>query len=142
MENQFVSFDVAKKLKDIGFNEPCFAFSLSSGDITMFQDTPFEMRTNKEFIDKYFNPDTCTTRPTHQQVSDFFRENYGLHFQINRHWTDNPNSWRITIYDYSNDDLAYNQNVSEEPYYKTYYDALSIAIEIALTIIIYRKENE
>lgn len=78
MKNLFVPFDIAKKLKIVGFNELCLAFYYNNGDITQFnlgEDISGKRNVNlssKDFV----------AAPLWQQVIDWLREEKGIHFEI------------------------------------------------------------
>ena len=68
MEEQFVTYDVALKLKELGFKEKCLAsFHFISKDIVIMG--------NKEFS---FNKAFELSAPLWQQVIDWFREEYNI----------------------------------------------------------------
>lgn len=71
MEKEFLPYELALKLKELGFNEDCFAWY----DANSFNDIEleFEYKNNK---DLYFK-ESCTA-PLWQQVFDWFREKYNL----------------------------------------------------------------
>lgn len=66
MYNQFVPYDIAIELKNIGFNEPCFAY-YNSVDKQLGYCYPHAWHTNKE--EKRF-----PTAPLYQQVFHWFKE--------------------------------------------------------------------
>jgi len=71
MEKQFVTFDIAKKLKELGFNEKCFAWN--NGIMFIYH----------EYKNEDLGTHACT-RPLWQQVIDWFREehNYNITYNI------------------------------------------------------------
>ena len=79
MEKQFIPYELALVLKQLGFNEECFAWWGLKNNISLFQDTPFEDRTNSNWIEDYF-PDRFTA-PLWQQAFDWFREQHNLFIQ-------------------------------------------------------------
>jgi len=75
MEKEFVPYELAVKLKKIGFDEPClFGFDNCS--------TPMrcsDLRTNdQKFNGVNYNSSTYTSQPTFSQAFRWFREKYGL----------------------------------------------------------------
>ena len=70
MEKEFLSYDLALELKELGFEEPCFGF----------------YRKEKLYLCDYKNVNeekiSIISAPFYQQVFRFFREKYGLHYII------------------------------------------------------------
>ena len=89
MENDFVPYDRALRLKELGFDEPCFAVF----ELIVVGDTIPKFRYNWESEDKWFNHnkdkseykdhDWYWSAPLYQQAFRWFREKYNLIFQIN-----------------------------------------------------------
>ena len=78
MKREFVPYELAVKLKKLGFNEPCFfAFDNCS--------TPMrctDLRTNEQkFEGVNYNSSTYTSQPTFSQAFRWFRANgFLIHF--------------------------------------------------------------
>lgn len=91
MNEDFVSFDVAKKLKEKGFNEPCYGYYHRGGGDDSFEvcgdgDCDFLNSKNKHRI----------AAPTISQVLKWLREEKKIHIQIL--FTCPPNEWEyITV---------------------------------------------
>ncbi len=68
MEKEFVPYELAFKLKKLGFNEPCFGYFLSDG---MFIDAKITRQTGN-----------AISAPLYQQAFKWFRENHGLDYEI------------------------------------------------------------
>lgn len=87
MREQFVSYEIALKLKELGFNEPCLAsyeeefLNIDSSDI------------NKNF--EWSEYSDCCSVPLWQQVLDWFLDKKIL-IQIPA--IDDWNRWAVTIY--------------------------------------------
>lgn len=101
MEKQFVPYELAVKLKELGFDEECFAFYLENrnGNISLEFGEGTQYRTHRPYenvrYDKITNSHSKTfenrlyncrcTSPIWQQAFDWFREKYGLfHFEDHR----------------------------------------------------------
>lgn len=67
MENLFVTFDLANKLKGKGFNEKCFAYQNPES---------YEFRLHG--YSTYCRGKEILNIPTHQQCVDWFREKHGI----------------------------------------------------------------
>jgi|694.fasta_scaffold00478_130 hypothetical protein len=69
MEKEFIPYEQAVELKELGFDKPCFGHFL-----------------NKKFYLKSFDRqgDGITLRPTFSQAFRWFRDKYDLHVQIRK----------------------------------------------------------
>jgi len=69
MNKEFIPYEQALELKELGFNEPCLAFYngkfLESTDYDFDNDTPKDIG-------------LCIVAPLYQQVFRWFREKYGI----------------------------------------------------------------
>jgi hypothetical protein len=92
MKNEFVPYDIALAMKELGFNEPC----LGVFELIVVGDTIPKFRYNWESEDRWFNHnkeknkfkdhDWYWSAPLYQQVFRWFREKYGLHPIIDSKW--------------------------------------------------------
>lgn len=85
----FVTFEIAKKLKEKGFREKCFATYTSYGGIFKFNeiDTDKIARCDlniKDFEKCYncYEKGSNIDAPTISQVLDWFRKEHHLHFEV------------------------------------------------------------
>lgn len=79
MNKEFVPYDIALKLKELGFNEDCFGFYEKS---LMGKQERFSLRLDWTPQDYPFDNDLHCLAPIWQQVFDYFRNNYYLHVEI------------------------------------------------------------
>ena len=134
MEKEFIPYEQALALKELGFDEPCLACFLDSD----YQFCVKLQSDNKNF--EYFNNNTfvinneCVSAPLYQQAFRWFRE-YKLFPEINLHDREDEETWRITISILGVYDLAYNQNVGIESYYKTYEEAELVCLIKLIEIV-------
>lgn len=70
LEKEFVSYELAVKLQEFGFDEECLKWYDNNG----------------EFV-KRLTQDFCCKAPLWQQAFDWFRETHGLHGDIYRNGT-------------------------------------------------------
>jgi hypothetical protein len=81
MEKQFVTYEIAKKLKELGFDEKCFAYyTYNDIDKDRFH-LQYPLVTNAQLFDplskaKYQD----VSAPLWQQVISWFMEKKGIHF--------------------------------------------------------------
>lgn len=96
MENEFIPYEQALELKELGFDEPCFATYEKLNESILIQDAtrPF-VNTNSRlshFEDQEGYIEQCTA-PLYQQAFRWFREKYNMHF-FAQYFTDGK--WRGT----------------------------------------------
>ena len=70
MNNEFVSYEIALKLKELGFDEPCFDNYSSIGEL-------YQMRFSKQST-----VDMACLAPLYQQVFRWFREQFNWQSSI------------------------------------------------------------
>ena len=82
MEKEFVPFQEALALKEIGFDEPCFAFY----QVEYHENSPIMVNDNDEYRITGFRtcknseiPSNYTSCPTYSQAFRWFREKHKLH---------------------------------------------------------------
>ena len=73
IKERYVSHEVAKLLKDKGFNEPCVGYYSPEGKLKLLT----YAETNSEWFKN-------TSAPTQQMACDWIEEEYGIFIQINR----------------------------------------------------------
>ena len=84
MEKEFIPYELALELKELGFDEPCLgAYGawgfMSSNDVNSLSD-----EVTQEDLDNqgYNEEDGVCLAPLYQQAFRWFREKYQLHFSI------------------------------------------------------------
>jgi hypothetical protein len=96
MEKEFVPYELALKMKELGFDEPCFGYYVDGeirgvnlgieelgGVEPYYQRFGFHTLSNHDI----FNSNKIVvTAPTFSQAFSFFREKYGLHSFIDCKW--------------------------------------------------------
>lgn len=79
MEEQFVIYEIALKLKELGFNLPCFSAYTENGNLMDIGDYADYDEIGK--LDGHSYSISCLA-PLWQQVIDWFREIHGLYLEI------------------------------------------------------------
>jgi len=74
MEKEFVPYELAVKLKALGFDWPCYAY-IYTGDTGNNYDHYLEVKPS-DAKDWNGKSDLCVSRPTFQQAFRWFREKY------------------------------------------------------------------
>jgi hypothetical protein len=72
MEKEFVTYELAVKLKKLGFDEPCFGT----------WDRSDKLWTGNPVNGIWDIPEGITLAPLYQQAFKWFRENHGLDYEI------------------------------------------------------------
>ena len=125
IEELFVPYELALKLKEKGYNEPCLSYYDSRG---IQQIGTFDFTT----IDGY-KESVAALAPLYQQVVDFLREKHDIQINIewNKFYPNTPYVWSIrpTWRDQLLQPYGYSGFSSD------YYNALTRAIEEALKLI-------
>jgi hypothetical protein len=71
MNKEFIPYEQALALKELGFNEPCLVFYTYEGKFS-----------NELSFNEYKNTALKTSAPLYQQTFRWFREKYGLYHSI------------------------------------------------------------
>jgi len=74
MKNEFIPYEQALELKELGFNEPCFGY---------FNIDPYLQKPVFN-LSKTFEHEWCLPAPTLSQAFRFFREKYGISHEISK----------------------------------------------------------
>ena len=123
MNKEFVPYEQSLELKGLEFDEPCFAMYRKQ------ELCAFGGRWGYSVSGiMYGHPDDkfCDDEiraPLYQQAFKWFRDKYTFYPEIGLHDREDIETWRFTISILGVYELAYNQNVRKEPYYKTYEEA-------------------
>ena len=134
MNKEFVSYDLALILKELGFDEPCLAFkdfdhSLEIGDVTKNSSWSSEI----------------ISVPLYQQAFRWLRETYNIdvdiirdsevHYQDETKWIVKVSNWNdIRVKEFSIAHLKF-PDTSHHIDLKSYDEALKIGLEEALKFI-------
>jgi hypothetical protein len=132
MKKEFVSYNISKRLKDMGFDEPCFGFYLyPDSDLTLvwretITDTP--VTSNSQFL-------IASSAPLWQQVTRWFRDVHKINITVD--FFPNVKKWSS---------FSYSQNLNGKEYVKersmkkfmemTKYDTYEEALESEIINIV------
>ena len=82
ISKNFIPYDLALELKELGFEEECFAFyGLSRDDYKTIRLNIFQ-NLKTDYLPDVHHLDVTCDAPLYQQAFRFFREKYGLHYII------------------------------------------------------------
>lgn len=124
MKHLFVPYDIARQLKEKGFNKECFGIYGNNKDLIL--DDEWLYSTNVETMSETENP----TAPLYQQVIDWFREKHGIMVYADYAFENKGKFFGAYCGlngKYSDTEITDKQN--------SYYEALTKAIEAALKLI-------
>jgi hypothetical protein len=82
IEKEFVPYDIALELKQLGFDEPCLGFYNHQGQLILM--TQEDENSIQVYKNSYVKLGKQYAVPLHQQAFRWFREKYGLFTQPNR----------------------------------------------------------
>jgi hypothetical protein len=130
MEKEFVSYELALKLKELGFKERCLTYY--GEDKPMIYDgvTIHGWDHNTSFLN-------WTSRPTFSQAFRFFRESYGLHHHIEEIYRDGKLKYEYCITSPNN----LEKDFSEESIVNEYEEAELACLDKLIEIVETKKEK-
>ena len=119
MKNEFVTYEQALALKELGFDEPCLGY---------WNRDPYLPKPTFNLV-KSFDHEWCIPAPLYQQAFRWFREKYKLHSYIysDYSWNISGGIWDLNGYK----DLRYDWD--SEPY-ATYEEAESACLDKLIEI--------
>jgi hypothetical protein len=113
MEKEFVPYELALRLKVLGFDEPCFGF--------------YDEWDNNKAIGGNYPCDGINSAPLYQQAFRWFREKFGLNHEISY-------AGRESEYNAFVNDYVYGNN-SNSPSVFTYEEAELACLEKLIEIV-------
>ena len=132
ISKNFIPYDLALELKDLGFEEPCFGFyGLSRDDYKTIRLSIFQ-NLKTDYLPDIHHLDVTCDAPLYQQAFRFFREKYMLSGEIYIF----KNIWNFDIEDISNSIQLYTSDIM---CYNSYEEA-EIACLVKLIDIV-KKQN-
>ena len=131
MKEEFVPYELAVKLKELGFDEPCIAFYLEKvltfhthGIVPHFI---FKKNSNLWY---------SSSAPLYQQAFRWFRENYNLFHEINVDKTTEPKfAYTIIEYELAQFFEGFKEDVLAEYLYYKYEEAELACLEKLIEIV-------
>jgi|688.fasta_scaffold27763_21 hypothetical protein len=114
MEKEFVNYEIALILKEIGFDEPCFNYYDGNKNKN-------SINLGNGYVTKYMVSDNFTIAPLYQQAFRWFREKYGLLYNIDETYK------KSSEYIYS---IGYGWSDAFESYEEAEFECLKKLIEI------------
>ena len=116
MKKEFIPYEQALALKELGFDEPCFGYYLDE-KLNIFHSTSVNDRINSKTIE-IFRSDVITS-PTFSQAFRFFREKYNLIPNIHSIYSDETHTEIKFWFWFGN----YEDDSDDEVFYGTYEES-------------------
>ena len=129
MKEQFVSYEIALKLKELGFDEPCFGFWNVSQINNSLQELKYGMCVFKNTSTELSKYPKNVLAPLYQQVIDFFREKYNIQIEILWRGDMNTFNYKIGTFQYGTYFFS-DKDWKFEEYYEAREQAILKVIEL------------
>lgn len=129
MKKQFVTYEIALALKELGFDDPCI-LGLSTLGVSRHKFT--SPMTDDDYIrwDKY---DTDLSIPLWQQVIDYFRTKHNIVIELTRfEHTDDIVEWVYIIEEWDGNVIV---EYNDCEHFKTYEEAREAAVLMAIELL-------
>ena len=147
MEKEFIPYEQALELKELGFNEPCFGWFRStlipSNFTEFFLETEFGMNESpSDWVNSNLLDKACSA-PLYQQAFRWFREKYKLEVYINLNDSKEDNFHYY--FNYINTNSIYNRREYCDFFignFKTYEEAELECLKRLIEIVKKQKEYE
>jgi len=124
MQKEFVSYEIALALKELGFNELCLAYYNGYKELD-------HLMPERVLVGRDYNGETITSAPLYQQAFRWFREKYGLNSHIHQ---ENRNNYSYCCGQGYSDEIGGYQD------FKTYEEAELECLKKLIEIV--KKQNE
>ena len=121
MEKEFIPYEQALELKELGFDEPCFAVYI---DKTLIMEDDWLYSTNQDTFIESSN----FTAPLYQQAFRFFREKHKSTIHIYQY--QDTKRWDFDIYDNIPEEIDFGN-----PSYDTYEEAELACLKKLIEIV-------
>lgn len=124
MKKQFVTYEIALKLKELGFNEECFGYYTESRLLHLGGRTGNidDVKINKKYVEDICQNDNACSAPLWQQAIDWLREEHDVIIDVAKIFN-GTDSYHFAI------------NLEWEYFSGTYYEALEESILKAIELI-------
>ena len=110
MDKEFIPYEQALALKELGFDEPCFGRWIEPNEL--FISAPED----DEYCQKQHEFSWTALAPLYQQAFRWFREKYNIHAEIT--WSPSyeyyPGEWSDAIYEITFVDVSYTKEWKAE----------------------------
>ena len=135
MKNEFITYEQALALKELGFDEPCFGYYIETGKWipASYSKEGMVYPSNSDLFPEW------VASPTYQQAFRWFREKHNLHSHISLGISDEQDRSEFEYDEYTFviegvKELDFN-NYGEESFYKTPEEAELACLKKLIEII-------
>lgn len=133
MKEQFVTYEISLKLKELGFDEEVIATfdTYENNELKIFA---FSVP-NKGIFEEGFKKGWCIKAPLYQQVTDWFREKHNIHIVVSGRLVNDPKkkTYKWEVYgDFEEEPGKLYEGLNKD-YYTAYNEAILKAIELIKT---------
>jgi hypothetical protein len=115
MEKEFIPYEQALALKELGFDEPCFGW-YSNMDGNVFR---------QGYCETYLGIENCAKAPLYQQAFRWFRDKHNLYHQVHKGY-----GWEGTIRESNNKEYILWHDGTYNSYEEAELECLKKLIEI------------
>jgi hypothetical protein len=133
MTKEFVPFELAVKLKQIGFDEPCFGYYLQNKRFISYEERKSMPKQTKDAI----------SAPLFQQAFRWFREKYNLHSLIGIY--PNTKEWYSSYQDLNwsgKETLDFNKTEDRSIRFKTYEEAELACLDKLIELVESKQQEQ
>lgn len=134
IEDEFVTYDLALRMKQLGFNKPCMSCFFNDGAKEFF---PGSVSSANEFTQKMLELGHVPT-PTWQSAFSWFRKEYGLSGWVNESFVGNSRQGVISI----KSEIGLKYYPTTTNFFDTYEEAQQSCLEKLIEIVEKQKEDE
>ncbi len=133
MKEQFVTYEISLKLKELGFDEEVIATfdTYENNELKIFA---FSVP-NKGIFEEGFKKGWCIKAPLYQQVTDWFREKHNIHIVVSGRLVNDPKkkTYKWEVYGDFEEEPGKLYAGLDKDYYTAYNEAILKAIELIKT---------
>ena len=140
MKKEFVTYEQALALKELGFDKKCYGHYDSTGELNTIEEYARVNADILHMLSKKFNSESymkeMCSAPLKQQVFRWFRENYNLFCEINVDKTMEP-KFAYTIKEYESTQFfdGFKEDILSEYLYYVYEEAEIACIDKLIEIV-------
>jgi hypothetical protein len=129
MNKEFIPYEQALELKELGFDSVCFGFYNPRHEIGDLRANPLYEHSGGCF-DNYNRTDYLVSAPLYQQAFRWFREKYGIMYTVHN----NIENWKNTFHGaYSKINSNYESDYTDD--YATYEEAELACLKKLIEIV-------
>jgi len=146
MDKYFANFKQSLNLKGLGFNEPCLSLYYQDGESSGFLGT---IQIVNDTINSKLPEIIACTRPLKSQVFEWFRDNYDIHYSIDRECSQHDRKWGYNWSLYNWTGLIPEEYLTSHPnapagewVYEKYEEAEYALIDKLIEIVIVKRNEK